>query len=100
MFVILLKFAANKDKAAWYMVGHKAWLARGFDDGVFLMAGSLKAGQGGGIVAHNTTLAALEARVNEDPFVAETVVQAEILEISPSRTDDRLAFLMPEMTDA
>lgn len=100
MFVILLKFSDNKDKAAWYMVGHKAWLARGFDDGIFMLAGSLKPGQGGGIVAHNTTLAALQARVDEDPFVAENVVQAEILEITASRTDERLAFLMPETTDA
>ena len=100
MFVILLKFFDNKDKAAWYMVGHTAWLERGFDDGVFLMAGSLQPNQGGGIVAHNTTLAALQARVKEDPFVAENVVQAEILEIAPSRTDDRLAFLVPEKADA
>lgn len=100
MFVILLKFSGNKDKAAWYRVGHKAWLAQGFDDGVFLMAGSLQPNQGGGIVAHNTTLAALQTRVSEDPFVAENVVQAEILEIAPSRTDDRLAFLAPEMAEA
>ena len=29
----------------------------------------------------------------EDPFVAEGVVAAEIHEIAPARTDDRLAFL-------
>ena len=37
--------------------------------------------------------AALEAFVAEDPFVAEGVVVAEIHEIAPARTDDRLAFL-------
>jgi hypothetical protein len=32
--------------------------------------------------------------VNEDPFVAENVVSAEILEITASRTDERLKFLL------
>jgi hypothetical protein len=44
-------------------------------------------------VAHNTSLPDLQSRVNDDPFVAENVVSAEILEIAPARTDDRLGFL-------
>jgi hypothetical protein len=32
--------------------------------------------------------------VNADPFVAEGVVSAEILEITPSRADARLDFLL------
>ena len=94
MFVILLKFAENKAEAGRFMDGHKAWLARGFDDDVFLVAGSLKPDLGGGIVAHNSSRADLEARVNEDPFVAENVVHAEILEMAPARADGRLDFLM------
>jgi len=31
--------------------------------------------------------------VNGDPFVIENVVSAEIHEIAPARTDERLAFL-------
>ncbi len=96
MFIVLLKFSANKAKAAQFMEGHKAWLKRGFDDGVFLLAGSLQPNLGGGIVAHNSTLTELQRRVNDDPFVAEEVVTAEILEIAPSRADDRLSFLLPE----
>jgi uncharacterized protein YciI len=92
MFIVLLKFA-DKTKAAGQMEGHKAWLQRGFDDGVFSLAGSLQPGLGGGIVAHGISLEDLEARVAEDPFVAEGVVTAEILEITPSRADARLAFL-------
>ncbi len=93
MFIILLKFSANKSQAGQLMEGHNEWLARGFDDGVFLMTGSLQGGLGGGIVAHDTTIEELESRVNEDPFVAKNVVQPEILEINPSRTDERLEFL-------
>ncbi len=94
MFVVLLRFSDNKAKAGQFMEGHKEWIKRGFDDGVFLLAGSLQPNLGGGILAHNTSLADLEARVNADPFVVENVVKAEILEITPARAEERLKFLM------
>jgi uncharacterized protein YciI len=76
------------------MEGHKEWIKRGFDDGVFLLVGNLQPNLGGGIVAHNTSLPDLQSRVNDDPFVIENVVSAELLEIAPSRTDERLKFLL------
>ena len=94
MFIVLLKFSDNKGKAGEYMEGHKQWIQRGFDDGVFLLVGSLQPNAGGGIVAHNTSLADLQGRVNADPFVAENVVTAEILEITPAKADERLSFLV------
>lgn len=93
MFVVLLRFSANKGNAGQLMESHNAWLRRGFDEDVFLLAGSLQPKLGGGILAHNTTFAALQDRVNADPFVAQDIVSAEILEISPSKTDERLTFL-------
>lgn len=94
MFVVLLTFSANRAQASQHMAGHNAWLQRGFDAGVFLLSGSLQAQQGGGILAHQISLADLRQRVSEDPFVAEDVVRADIIELSPSRADERLAFLL------
>ena len=94
MFVVLLKFSDNKANASQFMEGHKEWIKRGFDDGVFLLAGSLQPKLGGGIVAHNTSLPDLQNRMNTDPFVAENVVKAEILEIAPAKADARLSFLL------
>jgi uncharacterized protein YciI len=94
MFVVLLKFSSNKGQASQFMEGHKEWIKRGFDDGVFLLVGSLQPNLGGGIVAHNASLSDLQSRVNDDPFVAENVVSAEILEIAPAKADERLAFLL------
>lgn len=94
MFIVLLKFSGNKGKASQFMQGHNEWIKRGFDDGVFLLAGSLQPNLGGGIVAHHTSLSELQSRVNSDPFVAEKVVSAEILEITPSKADERLKFLL------
>ena len=94
MFIVLLKFSENKSQASQFMEGHNEWIRRGFDDGIFLLVGSLQPKLGGGIVAHNTTLSDLQSRVNNDPFVAENVVSAEILEITPSKADERIEFLL------
>lgn len=94
MFIVFLKFTKNRDLIGQYLDGHNKWLKLGFDDGVFLLAGSLLPALGGGIIAHNTTLSDLESRVNEDPFVTENVVSAEIIEISPATADERLNFLL------
>jgi len=94
MFVVLLKFSENKSKAGEFMDGHNQWIKRGFEDGIFLLAGSLQSNQGGSVVAHNILLTDLQDRVNEDPFVAENIVRAEILEIEPKKVDERLSFLV------
>ena len=94
MYVVTLGFSDNKAHAKEYLDAHKAWINRGFDDGVFLLSGSIQPGLGGMILAHNTSLADLQDRVNKDPFVEKNVVSAEILEISPSHAEERLSFLM------
>jgi uncharacterized protein YciI len=73
---------------------HNEWIKRGFDDGVYILTGGLHPGLGGAVLAHNTTLSELQIRFNDDPFVAENIVTAEILEITPAQTDERLEFLV------
>jgi uncharacterized protein YciI len=94
MFIVLLKYSSNRGQAVRFMDGHKDWIKRGFDDGVFLLVGNLQPQLGGGIVAHNTSLSDLQDRVNDDPFVAQDVVSAEIIEIAPAKADERLEFLL------
>ena len=94
MFIVLLKFSENKAQAKDHMQGHKAWIQQGFDENIFLLVGSLQPNAGGTIIAHNTTLQDLQTRINNDPFVQENIVSAEILEISPSKSDERLQFLL------
>lgn len=96
LFVVLLRFAGNRDQAGQLLAGHKEWIRRGLDDGVFLVAGSLQPGAGGAILAHNTSLVELEERVGHDPFVAEDVVRAEVLEITPAQVDERLRFMLDQ----
>ena len=74
MFIVLLRFSSNKGQASQFMEGHKDWIKRGFDAGVFLLAGNLQPNLGGAIVAYNTSRAELQSRLDTDPFVAENVV--------------------------
>ncbi|MBL1256372.1 YciI family protein [Methylocystis sp. Sn-Cys] len=94
MFIVLLRFSDKRALAQQFMEGHNAWLRRGFDDGVVLLAGSLQPQAGGAILVHNISRADLEMRLNEDPFVAADVVKPDILEVAASRADERLAFLL------
>jgi uncharacterized protein YciI len=95
MFVVLLKFSDNKANAGQFMDAHNAWLKEGFSKGIFLVAGTIQPKLGGAIFAHNTTLEQIKAVVDQDPFVSENVVSAEIIEITPSKVDPRLDFLLP-----
>ncbi|WP_286235658.1 YciI family protein [Thalassotalea sediminis] len=94
MFIVLLKFSENKSQASEYMASHNDWIKKGFNDGIFLLVGSLQPGLGGSVIAHNTSKEALEVLVNADPFVKHNVVSAEIIEIDPKKADERLSFLV------
>lgn len=60
MFVVLLRFSANKHLAPEHMAAHREWISKGVD---------------------------------EDPFVAHGIVEAEIVDIDPNITSPELAFL-------
>jgi len=94
MYIILLTFSENKSSASQHMGGHKAWIDKGVADGIFLVVGSLQPNRGGAIIAHGITPEALAKRLAEDPFVAEDVVKADVMEVTPSITNDRLRFLL------
>jgi len=94
MFMVFLKFAENKALAPQHMQGHNDWLQKGFADGVFLLSGTLQPKLGGGILAHNISLPDLQQRVDADPFVAHRVVTAEVIELTPSKADKRLEFVL------
>lgn len=96
MYVILLKFSENREQASRYMNAHLEWLNLGFSEGVFILAGSLKPKLGGAIIAKGSSLEMIQKRVDLDPFVSEKIVESEILEISPSKMDERFSTLLQE----
>lgn len=93
MFITYLRFAANRAAAPAFMAAHNAWIERGFAEGAFLGTGSITGGGGGVILARGETRADHEARLREDPFVAEGIVTAETEEVDLRRTGSILAGL-------
>lgn len=93
MYFILLSFAAQKDRLAEFLEAHKAWLQQGFEDGVFIAAGSMTDGEGGAILAVGETEDELAARIAKDPCVTGGVVEPEIIGVAPTMMDPRLDFL-------
>ena len=96
MFIILLKFSTNKAQAGQFMERHNSWLRDGFEKGIFLLSGSIQPKAGGAVLAHNATLEQIQAIISEDPFVAEGVVTAEIVEVAASRSIPELKFLISQ----
>ncbi|MBY5991177.1 YciI family protein [Ferrimonas balearica] len=94
MYIVLLGFAKNRDARDRHMEAHREWIRQGFDDGVFLLAGPWQPQKGGTLLAHNLDREQLERRLADDPFVANQVVSAEILEMNPALADERLQFLL------
>ncbi|MCY6379954.1 YciI family protein [Hoeflea prorocentri] len=95
MYAILLKFADNRSNAPLFMEGHNAWIKKGFTDGIFQCVGSLDTG-GGFVLAHGEDQEGLSQRVQEDPFVENNVVTAEVHRIDVKRTVPELAHLAEE----
>lgn len=85
MYIIFLKFGANRAQANDWMSGHAQWIQQGIDDGTFLMAGSLDEARGGVVLASNMDSEALLARIQKDPFVVHGVVTPEVHAVTPSR---------------
>jgi uncharacterized protein YciI len=94
LFVVTLRFTEQRHRAAALMDAHNAWLQRGFADGAWLLAGSLPDKAGGALLATGATHEELQRRVDEDPFVAEGVVEPQIQAITAHRADPRLSFLV------
>lgn len=91
MFVVFLRFGEKRGEAPRLLADHVRWLEKGFAEGVFLLSGTVVPRAGGAILADGCTREELDGRLETDPFVAEGVVTAEIVEIEPSKFAPRLS---------
>lgn len=94
MFIVFLKFTNKKSLAPDFMKSHLDWVLSGVNESVFLVAGSLASGEGGCILAHNTSKEELVNRVELDPFVEQGIVSVEIIEVNANFVGDEFQFLL------
>jgi len=93
MFVIVIRYKVPLSQIDSALADHRGWLDKGFNDGVFILAGPQNPRTGGVIMAHNTTREDLLTRLSEDPFNRLGLSDFEIIDVAARKTDPRLEFL-------
>jgi uncharacterized protein YciI len=93
MFIILLSYTKPLEEVDRFLEPHKAWVAKGFADGVFVLSGGQKPRTGGCILALGDAREAIEAKVAQDPFVLHGVATAQVIGVRPGRVDERIGLL-------
>ncbi|HEY4060036.1 MAG TPA: YciI family protein [Kofleriaceae bacterium] len=89
MFVIELTYKADLIEIDAAMKDHMVWLRRHYDAGTFCLSGRKVPRDGGVILATGEDLAAIEAIVRDDPFVARGLADVRVIQFQAStRSDD------------
>lgn len=91
--LILLDYVAPLEQVDARMKAHVAWLTRGFEQGVFVVAGRQDPRTGGVILARGRRAEA-EALAASDPFVREGVAEARVIAFNASFAAPAFAALL------
>lgn len=89
MFVVELIYKADLAQIDAHMKPHMAFLRAHYDAGTFVLSGRKVPRDGGIIIATGDDRAALEALIQQDPFVARGLADYRIIQFRASqRADD------------
>lgn len=91
--VILLEYLADETAVDAQLAPHVEWLTRGFDAGLFLLAGR-QVPRTGGVILCRGHRADVEALAATDPFVTSGVASATVIEMAASFAADDWAPLL------
>ena len=92
MFILDLTYTAPLSLVESHIEPHMEWVAKGYDDGLFLASGRKEPRTGGLIIARGNR-EELEAFAATDPFVIAGVAHYEITQLQVSRTAEGLEGL-------
>jgi uncharacterized protein YciI len=86
MFVIKVTYPDPNDlsRVEQFLTGHRAFLKKYYQEGVFLMAGPCQPRTGGIMISLLSDKTRLEQILQEDPFYSEKVAHYELIEFMPS----------------
>lgn len=84
LYLILLSYQGPLSAVDAHLVAHRAYLARHYAAGHFLLSGPREPRTGGVIMARADCLETVEAWVAEDPFHVAGVAAYEIIAWAPS----------------
>ncbi|MEC7963466.1 MAG: YciI family protein [Pseudomonadota bacterium] len=80
LFVIDIEYTVEMEAVAPHLDAHMAFVAKGYEDGLFLASGAKVPRTGGVIIAQGASRSAVEALVADDPFSKAGIVQVTITE--------------------
>lgn len=86
MFIITLTYVRPLEELDARMARHVAWLKKHYRSGQFIVSGRQVPRKGGVILARSGDRPALEAILEEDPFIKSGCARAEVIEFTPSMT--------------
>ena len=91
--VVTLTYVASLEEVDAQMKAHVAWLEKGVDEGVLLIAGR-QVPRVGGVIMFRGHRAEVEALAATDPFVTSGVATAAVTEIAASFAPQEIARLL------
>lgn len=94
VFMLSVDYLVPLEQIDQALDAHRAWVDKGFQDGLFLLSGPKIPRTGGAILAYGNDRAEVEARIAEDPFVIGGLARYTVYEMAPRTADPRLAFLI------
>jgi uncharacterized protein YciI len=85
MFVLFSRYVKPLAEVDRWLAEHRAFLEHHYEARHLLVSGPQNPRTGGIIVTHDMTREAVEAMLEQDPFVREGVAEYQIIEFSPTR---------------
>ncbi|MHB8132480.1 MAG: YciI family protein, partial [Mobilitalea sp.] len=80
MFIITSKYLKSKDMVDQFLLEHRQFLDVYYNKGIFIASGRKATGDGGVILAKNSTKEEIEIILREDPFSREEISKYEVIE--------------------
>lgn len=93
MFLITSRYLKSKDMVDQFLLEHRQFLDVYYKKGIFIASGRKATGDGGVILAKNSTKEEIEIILREDPFSREKISKYEIIEFTPNRVAEGLEGL-------
>lgn len=85
LFVMIVTYIKPMDEVNAHLEGHRAFLAKGYEDGVLMMSGGQNPRVGGVIVGKFDDKSAALEFVGLDPFYINDVASYDVVEFVPSK---------------
>ncbi len=93
MYAVVLRYKCQISDVDRHVEAHRGWVKDNYAAGNFLLSGPQRPRIGGFILAVAMDRAKLDGILAMDPFFQNGVAEYEVIDMVPTITDARLAFL-------